>query len=122
MDILNQAGDLLFQISEGWEPIFGDRHLLAGANLKGARLPGFDLGNANLSRACLIGADLYQAFLNLTDLSHADMEGANLRGCDLEDANLTFANHLRFNDDVSRRVRSAVLGNAYFRRVSEDDR
>ena len=92
MDILNQFGALVFRVPDDWDPIFENRDLLAGANLRGARLAGVDLGNANLSRSCLADSDLYHAFLASTNLSHADLAGADLRGCDLEDSDLTFAN------------------------------
>ena len=47
MDIRNNIGEVVFRIPEDWEPIFGDRDLLAGADLRGAeRLSVLDLGNA----------------------------------------------------------------------------
>jgi uncharacterized protein YjbI with pentapeptide repeats len=49
MNILGKDGDILFRIPDGWEPIFGDRDLLVGAALRGARLAVADLGGANLS-------------------------------------------------------------------------
>jgi len=101
MDILDQSGTLLFRIPEDWNPIFADRDLLAGANLREAQLTGTDFGNADLTGVCLARANLYQAFLNQTNLRHADLEDAILRGSDLEDADLGFANLKRADLSVS---------------------
>jgi uncharacterized protein YjbI with pentapeptide repeats len=93
MNIFDERGNLLFQIPEGWEPIFGDPRLLAGAQLRGAQLGGIEWGNLDLTGACLAGADLYWAFLNRTVLTGADLEGACLRGADVFPEGFNPAHH-----------------------------
>ena len=57
------------------------RRDLAGADLRGVRLPG-----ADLRAAVLIGADLRGADLRTADLLGTDLRRADLRGADLTDA------------------------------------
>jgi uncharacterized protein YjbI with pentapeptide repeats len=70
--------------------------LLAGADLRGARLEGIDLAGTDLNDATLSGADLSKAnlldaYLRGTELSDADLSKANLRYADLIEADLSGA-------------------------------
>jgi Pentapeptide repeats (8 copies) len=85
---------------------------LSKADLKGARLQGFDLSftdlsganlhGADLTRAILrdsypLGADLSEANLSSADLTNCYMCGANLSGANLSGANLSGVNLLSAN-------------------------
>lgn|GEM_PF-4647017 len=85
--------------------------VLSGVDLRGAALPGVDLGRSEFTDALLAGADLSAAAmqasrldgvdlrdadlrladLRLTDLRGTDLRGSDLRGSDLRGARLTDA-------------------------------
>jgi Pentapeptide repeats (8 copies) len=88
---------------------------LSGANLQGADLRGailreaYPLG-ADLSGANLSGADLSECYLCEANLSRANLSGANLSGANLLSANLCRANFHRANLSGAILTRTQALG------------